>query len=323
MSFRRVLAVTASVALALGLAGCASNAAKAGGDGRLNVVASTDVYGQLAEQIGGDLVSVTSIVHSASQDPHSFEPSARDQLLVSHADLIIGNGGGYDAFVAALVESSGSAATVLTAVEYSDAYDDQSTGDHAAGEHEAHDHASEDHDHAEGVNEHVWYDPHTMQHLADEIAAQLSERLPEGARTFAANAKAFAADTADLEQSLDGIRQAHAGDRVFATEPVPGYLLTAAGLESVTPDAFSEAVEEGQDVPPATLLEALDLLKNGDVRVVIANTQTGGAETSRVIDDAEAHGIPVLNFTETLPDGQTYVAWMQSNIEALAGALDR
>ena len=91
-------------------------------DGRITVVASTSVYGQIAEEIGGDLVDVTSIVSSTSQDPHSFEPSAQDQLAVRHADLVIENGGGYDAFIDALLEASGSTAPVLTAVEFSAAW---------------------------------------------------------------------------------------------------------------------------------------------------------------------------------------------------------
>ena len=111
------------------------------------------------------------------------------------------------------------------------------------------------------------------------------------------------------------------GEAVFVTEPVPVYLATAAGLENVTPDAFSEAVEEGQDVPPATLLEAMNLLADGDVRVVIANAQTGGAETTQIISDAEGQGIPVIEFSETLPEGQTYLSWMQENITALSDAL--
>ena len=63
------------------------------------------------------------------------------------------------------------------------------------------------------------------------------------------------------------------------------------------------------------------LIESGDVRLVITNTQTGGAETTRIVDDAEARGIPVIAFSETLPEGQTYISWMQENVEALAGAL--
>jgi zinc/manganese transport system substrate-binding protein len=315
-----LLGLTAASALVL--AGCAGGPA-AGGEGGLSVVASTNVYGQVAEEIGGGLVEVTSIVSSESQDPHSFEPSARDQLTVSNADLVIENGGGYDAFIDALIDSSGSEAPVVTAVEHSHDWPENEGHEEGAAEGDADDaHADEHgHDHVEGFNEHVWYDPHTVVHVAEAIAAELSELDPDNAATYAANADAFAAEIEGLEAGLAELDSAHAGERVFATEPVPGYLIAAAGLEDVTPDAFSEAVEEGQDVPPATLLESLELLESGDVRVVVTNTQTAGAETAQILDEAEAGGIPAIAFSETLPEGQTYISWMQANVDALKDAL--
>ncbi len=160
-----------------------------------------------------------------------------------------------------------------------------------------------------------------MEYLAEALAEEFAEQRPEDAEAFETNAATFIDGIADLEASLAEIDAAHAGEAVFVTEPVPVYLATAAGLENVTPDAFSEAVEEGQDVPPATLLEAMNLLADGDVRVVIANAQTGGAETTQIISDAEGQGIPVIEFSETLPEGQTYLSWMQENITALSDAL--
>ena len=56
---------------------------------------------------------------------------------------------------------------------------------------------------------------------------------------------------------------------------------------------------------------------------VIANTQTGGAETTEVISRGGGAVDPRVEFSETLPDGQTYLSWMQANIDALAGALDQ
>jgi zinc/manganese transport system substrate-binding protein len=336
---RSAILLGLAAASVLTLAGCAG--APAAGDdaddATLSVVASTNVYGEIASAIGGDLVDVTSIVSNASQDPHSFEPSARDQLAVSKADLIVENGGGYDAFIDALIESSGSEAPVVTAVEHShdwpenQGHDDHADDDHAveagateaADEHteEEHDHDHGDHGHVEGFNEHVWYDPHTIVHVAEAIAVELGELSPENAETFTANAEAFVAEVEGLEASLAEIGAAHGGEQAFVTEPVPVYLLTAAGLENATPDAFSEAVEEGQDVAPATLLESLALLRDGAVNVVITNAQTAGAETQQIVDEAEARGIPVIAFSETLAEGETYISWMQANIEALSTAL--
>ncbi|GAA1922093.1 zinc ABC transporter substrate-binding protein [Microbacterium aoyamense] len=320
MTTRRIVLPTAlAAASVLVLAGCASTPTT--DDGRIAVVASTNVYGQIVEAIGGDLVDVTSIVSSASQDPHSFEPSARDQLAVSRAALVVENGGGYDAFVDTLIDASGTDAAVITAVELSHDWPENEGHDDEATEEADHDHDHEGHDHVEGFNEHVWYDPHTIEHVAEAIAEELSEISPDDAATFTANLDEFLAGIADLEAGLADLDAAHGGAEIFVTEPVPLYLTNAAGLVNVAPDAFTEAVEEGQDVPPATMLEALKLLRGGTVELVVVNAQTGGAETTAVTDEADGAAIPVVDFTETLPEGQTYLSWMQSNIEALGQAL--
>ena len=60
----------------------------------IDVVASTSVYGDIAKSVGGDKVSVTSIISKTSQDPHSYEASTQDKLAVSKAQLVIDNGAG-------------------------------------------------------------------------------------------------------------------------------------------------------------------------------------------------------------------------------------
>ncbi|WP_434812272.1 metal ABC transporter solute-binding protein, Zn/Mn family [Microbacterium sp. bgisy189] len=323
----RILAVsTAALGATLLLGGCAMATETAAGEGeRVQVVASTNVYGDIVAQLGGDRVEVTSIITSTSQDPHSYEASARDQLTISRADLIVENGGGYDAFIDALVEASGTDADVLTAVEFSHDYPENEGHDAEADA--DHDHADEDghdrHNHIEGFNEHVWYDPHTIAHLAEDITAHLTELDPDGADAYAAALAEFTGGIEQLETTIADLAETSGGAQVFATEPVPAYLAAAAEFVDVTPSAFSEAVEEGQDVPPATMLEALDLLASGDVDVVITNAQTGGAETEAVTDAAADAGIPVLAFTELLPDGETYTSWMQRNVDELAGTLTR
>lgn len=329
---RRLLApVVLGAASVLALAGCAGTTASSGSTadaaGKVAVVASTDVYGSIAEAVGGDFVDVQSIITSPSQDPHEYEASAQDQLTLKNAGLVIENGAGYDSFMESLIEASGTTAPVLTAVEYNHDYpgaeghDDSETPDPAES---ADDHAHDEgdgHDHIEGFNEHVWYDPHTIEDLTAAIAEELGELAPDHAADFTANAEAFTQQIAGLEDSLGQIEATDAGAKVFVTEPVPVYLIEAAGLDNATPNEFSESVEEGQDVPPATLLESLQLIDSGEIRLMIVNPQTGGAETTQVEDAAKAKDIPVIEFTETLPEGQTYISWMQSNISALSDAL--
>ena len=63
------------------------------------------------------------------------------------------------------------------------------------------------------------------------------------------------------------------------------------------------------------------LRRDGAVALVAYNEQTAGPETERVRAAAEAAGIPVVSFTETLPDGADYLSWMTDNLEAVASAL--
>lgn len=323
---RRLLALAAATAgLALALAGCSGTASgPQTSGGRLSVVTSTNVYGEIAREVGGDAVDVTAIIDSAGKDPHAYEATAGDQLTVRGANLLVENGGGYDSFFDSLVETAGSTAPVIVAAEYSSSWPDgaRNASDTAATlQADPHGEEAHDHDHIDGFNEHVWYDPATVRAVADAIAQELGALDPAKAAQFTANAAAFGDQVSGLQDALAKIKAQHAGAQVFVTEPVPGYLIAAAGLQNVTPDAFSEAVEEGNDVPPATLLDATGVLKSGSVKLLIANAQTGGAETTQVIDTAKAAGIPVLEFTETLPDGQTYIQWMQQNIDEIARAL--
>ena len=302
---------TASVLAAAGLAGCAST--PPADDGRLSIVASTNVYGDIAAQIVGDRADVTSIITSAAQDPHSYEASAQDQLAIADADLVIHNGGGYDPFVGTLVDASGNTeVAVLDAVEISGLAPADADEDHAD---------DDEHGHIEGFNEHVWYSFHAMEALALEIAEHLSELDAANAATYQANYAEFATAVEALEERAHELHEGLEGTGVAVTEPVPVYLLAELGLDDLTPEEFSEAIEEGADVPPLALDDTLQLIADGEVALVAYNDQTAGPETERVRAAAEAAGIPVVSFTETLLDGADYLSWMTDNLEAVASAL--
>jgi len=286
---------------ALALAGCSTSpsqtAAAAGTTDGITVVASTNVYGSIAEAVGGDAVAVTSIIDDPSKDPHEYQADGQNQLAVSKAQVVIENGGGYDDFIDTMLSAaSGSTATVLNVTDISGLEQD-------------------------GFNEHLWYDFPTMQKLVDELVAEFSALDASGAATFEANGEAAKAKLSDLEAGEAAIKAAHAGAGVAITEPVPLYLLEAAGLENRTPEAFSEAVEAGTDVPPLVLQETLALFDSKSVALLVYNEQTGGPQTDAVIAGAEKNGIPTLGVTETLPAGTDYFGWMQANVDAVATAL--
>jgi zinc/manganese transport system substrate-binding protein len=283
----------------LGLAACGSGSGGSGSTGgRLSVVASTNVYGDIAATIGGDAVEVTSVISGTGQDPHSFTSDTRTQLALSKAGLVIENGGGYDDFMDQLLKTANSAAPVINAVDVS--------GRAATGGE---------------LNEHVWYDFPTVQKVADAIAAELGRALPARAGDFTANAKAFDAQLEVLIKQEATAEAAHAGEGAAITEPVPLYLLEAMGLVNRTPAAFSEAVEESTDIPVGVLEATLKIFSGGQVKVLVDNEQTSSPETERVLAQAKQDGVPTVGVTETLPAGKDYLAWMKGNVGAVASAL--
>ena len=88
---------------------------------------------------------------------------------------------------------------------------------------------------APDFNEHAWYDLPAMKKLADHLATALGTVDQQGANRYLDNAKKFDAQIDGLIAKVQAIKAEHAGARVAITEPVPGYLLQAAGLVVATP----------------------------------------------------------------------------------------
>jgi zinc/manganese transport system substrate-binding protein len=294
-----VLAAALTASLALAACGGSGSTSAASDDTGLSVVASTNVYGSIAEAVLGDEGTVTSIIDDPSADPHSYEANTRTQLELSKADVVIENGGGYDDFVDTMLKAADTKAVVLNAVDISGRT--APTG----GE----------------LNEHVWYDVETVRKVAQALETELARAAPDDASTFTANLKSFEGGLDTLEQKIQADKAGTDGRPVAITEPVPGYLLEALGAKNVTPVEFSEAIEEETDVPVDVLQETLSLFTQHQVRALVYNEQTTGPQTEQVLKAAKDNGIAVVPVTETLPEGKDYTTWMTANVDAIATAL--
>lgn len=309
---------------ALAMTGCTSGhqARAAADDETLRVVASTSVYADMAREIGGDDVEVTAIIDSPAQDPHSYEATPLDALTVRDADLVIVNGGGYDSFMDGLLE--GSEARVIDAVEVSgleasEEADDEH--DHDGHDHEEHSedesaheaHSHEGHDHA-AFNEHVWYDLPSMERLSGALADGIGELAPEEAPEVTERGQQYAHSLHELGVRAEDL---HLEGSFLATEPVADHLLERAGLHDATPEQLTAAVENGLDIPPLLYLEAEEALESGEADVLAYNEHTASGQTQRLQDTAEETGADVVSFTETVPEGVTYLEWMSANVDQL------
>lgn len=281
---------------------------------RAFIVASTNVYGDIARYIAGGLADVRSIITNGAQDPHSYQASAQDQLALSKADIVIQNGAGYDPFMTAMLSASGNEKAVLLTA--ADAFQMPI----AAGNDQANGGAQPDQLIA-GDNEHFWYSFAGMAALGQQIASKLADFDPANRASYDAYSQGFAAKIAGLEAKARVLLPKTRGMNAVMTEPVSMYLLEAVGLIDKTPSAFSQAIEEGADAPPAAVIKVLKLLSGGTVQLLAYNEQTAGPEAERLREAAEKAGVAIVSLTETLPDGYDYSSWMNRNLDAIATAL--
>lgn len=279
-----------------GLLGCAVTVATAQAD-PVKIVAAENFYGDVAQQIGGADVSVTSILSNPDQDPHEFEASASTARSLADARLVVYSGADYDPWAVKLLSASKSPSREVIEV------------------------AKLVHKKA-GDNPHVWYDPGTMPAFAKALAATLSKIDPAHQSDYAAGLAAFEQSMKPLIEKIAALRAAHAGKPVTATEPVFGYMADALGLK-MRNGRFQIAVMNDTE-PSATAIAAFEKdLRTRAVKVLLYNSQTSEALTERMRKLADDSHVPVVGVTETEPEGKNYQSWMLSQLDALDQALGK
>ena len=278
-----------------------------GETGVIQVAASTNVWGSIAQILGGEWVEVTAIVSDPLQDPHSYEATARDQLAISNAELVIANGGGYDDFMDQLVEALDGERVYLRLVE----------GQHIHTQDE--DPSEDDHEHG---NEHIWYDIHSVGDAAEMIVESITELRPESFDQITKNFDFFMAELENLEVRQEALREKALGLGFIATEGVGNLMLEEAGFLNQTPEALADAVEEEREVPASALKQAQDLITGKVVSILVVNQQVSDVASERLVETATQAGIPVIELSELIPDSEMdYLDWIASVLDQLQEAV--
>jgi zinc/manganese transport system substrate-binding protein len=291
---RALLVAQLLVPLAL-LSACGPGSGSA--HGVIQVVAAENVWGDIAAEIGGVHVHVTSIISDPNTDPHSYESDPADAAAVAGSKLVIENGVGYDDFVGKLLSASGGSHQVL----------DVQTVVGVGGS---------------NPNPHLWYSPIYVTEAATAIEQQLATDDPPAAADLAANLRTFLAAYQPYSQTIAAIKAGYAGTAVSYTERVPGYLVQAAGLHLGTPASFSQAVEDGTDPTPADTAAFDRDLSDHAVKVLLYNSQVVDDQTTAIKKLATTAGVPVVGVSETVPPAYaTFQAWQIAQARALLAAL--
>lgn len=262
---------------------------------KTTVVAAENFYGDLAHQIGGSHVTVTSILANPNDDPHLFETSPSTARTIADAKIIIYNGADYDPWMDKLL--SASTKTERTTIVAADLVGKKS-----------------------GDNPHLWYYPATLPAVAKSLADELSKRDPANAADYEANLKQFQASLAAVEKEIETVKKTYGGTQVTATEPVFGYMAEALGFKMLNYD-FQVTVMNNAEPSPTQVAAFENSLKDGSAKILFYNSQVTDEATMRLLDLAKQNKVTVIGVTETEPEGQTIQSWFGGQIDSVQKAL--
>ena len=304
---RRAGLGAAAVCATLMVASCSTSSpttaavagASAGGK-PITAVATINVWGSIAAQLGGNRVQETSIITNPATDPHAYEPTPTDARNVAGAGVFIENGIGYDPWADKMLAANPvGGRTVLNVGQLVGIPD--------------------------GGNPHRWYSPTDVRAVADQITADYIKTDPADKTYFEQRKSAFLTTDLGTYNALIGqIRAKYSGVKVGASESIFAPLAQALGLDLVTPASFLRAISEGTDVSAADKATIDTQISSKQIKVYVFNSQNSTPDVAAQVAAARASGIPVVAVTETLsPANATFQQWQSAQLQQLAGALHK
>lgn len=334
---KRILAAACAAATALTLSACMSPSTSGGSsskDGKLTVMASFYPLQYLAEKIGGEHVSVSSLTPDGAE-PHDLELSPKMVDSLSSADAVIYLAGFQSAVDEAIEQQAPKTVIdVSPAAELIEAgtdanhpsEDEEDTADEAQSgqteahdhDHEGHDHEGHDHHHDMSTDPHFWLDPTRMAHAATLVGDKLAEADSAHADVYKANAKALAEELNTLSDTLV-TKTSNCKVKTFVTAHTAfGYLADRTGLTQVG----ISGLDPESSPSPARLADIAQTAKEQGVTTIFTEALIDPKVAQTLADDL---GITtaVLDPIESQTDAsKDYAATMNSNIDALTKALD-
>ena len=263
--------------------------------GKITIVTAENFYGDVAQQIGGDQVSVVSILSNPDQDPHLFETAPSVVREIAAAQLVIYNGADYDPWMERLLKVTPKPGRVVIV-------------------------AADLMHRKAGDNPHLWYDPATMPTVAKALAAALSDADPVHADQYTTGLRAFLTSLQPLSDKVAAIRGKYGGAIVAATEPVFGYMANELHL-TLLEQRFQLSIMNNTEPSVGDLAAFERDLKTHKIQVLFYNKQASDKIVQHLVNLAHAANIPVVGVTETCPPGLSYQNWMLSELDATEAAL--
>ncbi|MGH9019779.1 MAG: metal ABC transporter solute-binding protein, Zn/Mn family [Acidimicrobiales bacterium] len=265
---------------------------------KIVAIGAENEYANVIAQIGGRYVEASAIMSNPTTDPHTFEASPSVARQVSSARLIVQNGVGYDTFMGRLEQASPSSHRKVIVVQNLLGLP------------------------TDTPNPHLWYKPATAPKVAVAVEADLAAIDPAHAGYFAARLRAFQSSIVTLDATIANFKRQFAGRTVATTEPVADYLLSALGLDNLTPFRFQADIMNGVDPSPQDVSFQDQLFTKHKVKMFCYNAQVVSPVTRSLLALARSSHVPVVAVYETMPTpGYDFQTWMAAEIGAFHKAL--
>lgn len=286
------------------------------GANKLPVVATFSVIADMTRTIGGDLVSITTLVGPGG-DAHTFEPTPEDGKALAGAKVIFENGVEFEAFLNDLYSASASQATRVV-VSNGVALQPISAADHG--------NSAASNSPASSENDpHIWHDINNAIIMAEHITAGLATADPANAAIYQANGAKYTAALKELDSFIQQqVAQLPVERRKLVTShDTFGYFAKRYGFQIVG-TALASASTEASDPSPAVLADLIKQIKAAGVPAIFAENISNPKLMQTIADEAGVKLAPTL-YTDALGDpgstGATYIDMMRYNVTTIVAAL--
>jgi zinc/manganese transport system substrate-binding protein len=277
---------------------------------KLPVVATFSILGDFVKNVGGDRVSVTTLV-GPNGDTHVYQPSPADAKRLANAKVIVVNGFKLEGWMDRLVQASGTKASVVVATNGIKPREMANDDDAKGGTHEH-----------EGVDPHAWQSIANARIYVANIRDALIAADPGGKETYEKNtADYFAKLTAVEAEVKEGIAKIPAERRrIITTHDAFGYFGAAYGFEFIAPQGVSTETEaSARDVA-----KIIRQIKAQKIPAVFLENVSDPRLVQRIADETGAKVGGTL-YSDALSDesgpASTYIDMMRHNIRQLSAAL--
>jgi zinc/manganese transport system substrate-binding protein len=324
--------------LSLVAAGCGDDDTDAAGgpDPDLpTVVVTTNILGDVVENVVGDALNVVTIM-PVGADPHDFRASAQEAAQIGDADALVVNGGAFEEGLIDVIEAAEGdgvpvfeALSAVTTIEFGEGghdHEDHSDDDHSDDDHADEDHADDDHHDHDGADPHFWSDPARMAVAADAIADFLIDTVDGvDADAVRTSASAFVAELesvdAEVVQTLAVIGD---DDRVLVTNHDSfGYFADRYDFEVAGTVMPSGSTTDGASAQE--LAELVEVIKDEGVPAIFSEStvsdELAQTITSEVGGDIEIVELYTGSLGESGSGAETYVGMVRTNAQRIADAL--